>query len=99
MTQRSNIWVDVTFGLQLRQNLGGKLKISVLKCLAGTLQTRPRTRGVKKLDGLVAQRLVKSIGKFLRAGKTVPGLLRHAFVHDAADELAYRGAQFRCRGW
>src|SRR5258708_5091204 len=96
--RRPNGIVHVAFGLKLAKNFARKLKVSFFKSLGGTLKAGPSTLGIKKLDGLVAQRFVERVAEIPRARETMPRLLRHRFVQHTADGLAYRGIQFCSQG-
>ena len=63
--------VHVALGFDFAEYLAGELKVAFFQRLGGALQPRPGTFGIEKLDGLVAQRLVKRVAEIAGTGKAV----------------------------
>src|SRR5579863_1493940 len=99
LSQGADRTVNMSFRFQFAENLPGKLVVSRFERFGGALQTRTRTRRIKELDLLVAQRFVEDLTELACACVTVPGLLRHTLVHHAPNGLAYRRIDLRSRRW
>ena len=47
--------IDMSFRLELSQYFSSKLTVRLLECLHRTQEPRPDSRGVKHLNGFIAQ--------------------------------------------
>ena len=89
--------VQVPLGLDLAQDLGGKIEFPFLERLLGALDARDQPLRIEALDGLVVQSLLQRLGELARVLVAAERLFRHRRVDHLAQARAHRRIQLRRR--
>jgi hypothetical protein len=91
--------IDVALRREFSQELPGKLIIAFVRGFLDTLDAQTDLGGIETLNRLVAERLLKRVGKLTGARKPVGRLLRHRLVNHAAQKRTDRRIDLRSRRW